>query len=137
MKIDEERRRRAVVTHQVAHQDIQHVVVYSNRYSIRHYSKEDRIASRRELAYAVRMIKSVKFISIPVRDQNKALDFYTKKLGFRIMTDQPFGGGQRWIELGIPGAATGVVLFTPPGQESLIGTFRNIFIHVRRRPENS
>ena len=71
------------------------------------------------------MIKAVKFVSIPVKDQNKALDFYTRKLGFQILTDQPFGS-QRWIELSIPGADTGVVLFTPPGQESRIGTFTNI-----------
>lgn len=71
------------------------------------------------------MIKAVKFVSIPVKDQNKALEFYTRKLGFQILTDQPFGS-QRWIELGIPGADTGVVLFTPPGQESRIGTFANI-----------
>jgi hypothetical protein len=25
----------------------------------------------------------------------------TKKLGFKIMTDQPFDGKQRWIELGV------------------------------------
>ncbi len=72
------------------------------------------------------MIKSLKFVSIPVRNQDKSLEFYTQKLGFRIMTDQPFGGGQRWIELSIPGAATGVVLFTTPGQEDRIGTFANI-----------
>ena len=72
------------------------------------------------------MIKSVKFVSIPVRDQNKALDFYTKKLGFQIMTDQPFGDGQRWIELRIPGAGTQVVLFTPQGQEDRIGTFSGV-----------
>jgi len=71
------------------------------------------------------MIKAVKFVSIPVKDQNKALDFYTKKLGFQILTDQPFGN-QRWIELSIPGADTGVVLFTPPGQEDRVGTFANI-----------
>ena len=58
------------------------------------------------------MIKAVKFVSIPVKDQDQALDFYTKKLGFQILTDQPFGGGQRWLELGIPGAETKVVLFT-------------------------
>ena len=68
------------------------------------------------------MIKSVKFVSIPVRNQDKALDFYTKKLGFQIVTDQPFGP-QRWIELRIPGADTQVVLFTPQGQEDRIGTF--------------
>ena len=45
------------------------------------------------------MIRSVKFVSIPVRDQQAALEFYTTKLGFSIVTDQPFGaGGQRWIE---------------------------------------
>jgi predicted enzyme related to lactoylglutathione lyase len=71
------------------------------------------------------MIKSMKFVSIPVKDQNKALDFYTKKLGFQILTDQPFGK-QRWIELRIPGADTGIVLYTTPGQEDRIGTFANI-----------
>jgi predicted enzyme related to lactoylglutathione lyase len=66
------------------------------------------------------MIKGVKFASIPVRDQEAALKFYTEKLGFQIMTDQAFGD-QRWIELGIRGADTRVVLFTMPGQESRIG----------------
>jgi predicted enzyme related to lactoylglutathione lyase len=72
------------------------------------------------------MIKAVKFVSIPVKDQDQALDFYIKKAGFQILTDQPFGGGQRWIELSIPGGETRVVLFTPPGHEKFIGTFSNI-----------
>jgi predicted enzyme related to lactoylglutathione lyase len=61
------------------------------------------------------MIKGIKFISIPVHDQDRALAFYTEKLGFRVSTDQPFDGKQRWIELSIPGAPTGVVLFTMEG----------------------
>ena len=72
------------------------------------------------------MITGVKFVSIPVRDQDRALHFYTSKLGFTIMTDQPMGGSQRWIELGIPGADTRVVLFTAPGQEDRIGTVSNV-----------
>ncbi len=71
------------------------------------------------------MIRAVKFISIPTRDQDRALTFYTTQLGFRVVTDQPFGE-QRWIELRIPGAETGVVLFTPPGQEDRIGGFMNM-----------
>ncbi|HXS98818.1 MAG TPA: VOC family protein [Candidatus Limnocylindrales bacterium] len=71
------------------------------------------------------MIKRIKFIGIPVRDQNRALAFYTEKLDFRILTDQEMGPGQRWIELKVPGAETGVVLFTPPGQEDRIGSFLN------------
>jgi catechol 2,3-dioxygenase-like lactoylglutathione lyase family enzyme len=57
------------------------------------------------------MIRGVKFASIPVTDQEKALTFYTEKLGFKLLTDQPFNDKQRWIELGIPGADTRVVLF--------------------------
>src|ERR1700676_4203138 len=72
-----------------------------------------------------RMIKRIKFIGIPVHDQDRALAFYTGKLGFRILTDQQFSPTQRWIELTIPGAETGVVLFTPEGHEDRIGTFLN------------
>ena len=72
------------------------------------------------------MIKQIKFVSIPVADQNRALDFYTEKLGFTIITDQPFDEKQRWIELRIPKAETRVVLFTPEGDEKRIGTFMNM-----------
>jgi catechol 2,3-dioxygenase-like lactoylglutathione lyase family enzyme len=57
------------------------------------------------------MIRGIKFASIPVADQDRALIFYTEKLGFRLLTDQPFNDKQRWIELGIPGSETRVVLF--------------------------
>jgi predicted enzyme related to lactoylglutathione lyase len=39
----------------------------------------------------------------------------------KVATDQVFGP-QRWIELMIPGAETGLVLFTMPGDEARIGT---------------
>ena len=71
------------------------------------------------------MIKAVKFVSIPTRDQDRALAFYTERLGFRVATDQPMGE-QRWIELRVPGAETGVVLFTPTGHEDRIGGFMNL-----------
>jgi catechol 2,3-dioxygenase-like lactoylglutathione lyase family enzyme len=72
------------------------------------------------------MIKGVKFVSIPVKDQDSALAFYTDKLGFRVLTDQPFNDTQRWIELSIPGAETCIVLFTPPGHEDRIGTLASV-----------
>lgn len=56
-------------------------------------------------------IRGIKFVSIPVTDQDRALAFYTEKLGFRVVTDQPFDEKQRWLELGIPGAETCIVLF--------------------------
>ena len=39
----------------------------------------------------------VTLISIPVRDQEKALQFYTEKLGFLKKKDAPLGGGNRWL----------------------------------------
>jgi predicted enzyme related to lactoylglutathione lyase len=71
------------------------------------------------------MIKQLKFAGIPVKDQDAALEFWTGKVGFRIATDQPMGPGRRWIELAVPGAQTGIVLFTPDGHEDRVGTFFN------------
>jgi catechol 2,3-dioxygenase-like lactoylglutathione lyase family enzyme len=72
------------------------------------------------------MIKAIKFVGVPVTDQQRALEFYTNALGFRVVTDQPFDDHQRWIELGIGRASSGITLFTPEGQENRIGTFTGI-----------
>ena len=72
------------------------------------------------------MIRGIKFVGIPVSDQNVALKFYTESLGFKVTTDQPFNDKQRWIELMIPGAETGLALFTPEGHEDRIGQFQSI-----------
>jgi predicted enzyme related to lactoylglutathione lyase len=44
----------------------------------------------------------------------------------KVATDQPFNEKQRWIELAIPGADTGISIFTPPGHEDRIGQFQSI-----------
>ena len=44
------------------------------------------------------MIKKLNFVSIPTRDQDRALAFWTEKMGFKVATDQPMGPSQRWIE---------------------------------------
>jgi predicted enzyme related to lactoylglutathione lyase len=58
------------------------------------------------------MISHVKFVSIPTRDQDRALKFWTERAGFRVFTDQPFNEKQRWIELRIGSSDTRFVLFT-------------------------
>ena len=72
------------------------------------------------------MIKALKFVSIPVSDQDRALEFYTSTLGFRVVTDQPFDDKQRWIELGIGKSSSGVTLFTPDAHKDRIGGFTGI-----------
>ena len=68
------------------------------------------------------VIKAIKFVSVPVSDQQRALDFYTQMLGFRVSTDQSFDDNQRWIELGIGRSSSGISLFTPEGHEKLEAT---------------
>ncbi|MEX0313932.1 MAG: VOC family protein [Allomuricauda sp.] len=41
----------------------------------------------------------VSVLSIPVRDQQKAFEFYTEKLGFIKKRDVPLEGGNRWLTL--------------------------------------
>lgn len=74
----------------------------------------------------VAIIKAIKFASVPVTDQDRALDFYTQKLGFEVATDMPFDDSQRWIELRIQDSGTRLVLFTLQGHEDRIGGFSNI-----------
>jgi predicted enzyme related to lactoylglutathione lyase len=71
------------------------------------------------------MITHVKFVSIPTSDQDRALAFWTEKVGFTLMSDQPFSDTQRWIELAVGNSPTRFVLFTPDGQEERIGSFFN------------
>jgi hypothetical protein len=47
-------------------------------------------------------------------------------VGCKIVTDQPFTETQRWIELLIPDAETGLALYTPEGHENRIGQFQSI-----------
>jgi len=59
------------------------------------------------------MLKRINFAALPVKDQSRALDFYTQKVGLRVFTDQTMGE-MRWIELKIPGAETMLVLHHKP-----------------------
>ena len=56
------------------------------------------------------MLHYIKFAQLPVSNQHRAVRFYTEKLDFRILQNTPYKTGWRWIELGIPGAETAVVL---------------------------
>ncbi|MEO0572294.1 MAG: VOC family protein [Bacteroidota bacterium] len=56
----------------------------------------------------------VTLISIPVLDQEKALQFYTEKLGFIKKKDAPLDGGNRWITLVSKEAQDGPELLLEP-----------------------
>jgi catechol 2,3-dioxygenase-like lactoylglutathione lyase family enzyme len=55
----------------------------------------------------------IKFASVFVEDQQKALDFYTTVLGFRKMADIPLGE-YRWLTVVSPDGIEGVELVLEP-----------------------
>jgi catechol 2,3-dioxygenase-like lactoylglutathione lyase family enzyme len=55
----------------------------------------------------------LKFISIMVEDQDRALDFYTTVLGFQKMADIPMGP-HRWLTVTSPDGIAGVELVLAP-----------------------
>ena len=56
----------------------------------------------------------VKTTSIPVQDQERALQFYTTKLGFIKKHDVPLGEGNRWLTLVSKDEPNGVEILLEP-----------------------
>jgi catechol 2,3-dioxygenase-like lactoylglutathione lyase family enzyme len=65
-------------------------------------------------------ISQIVTVIVPVSDQNRALDFYTGKLGFELRADTPFGKGDRWVEVAPAGADTTLALM-PPREGEQVG----------------
>lgn len=55
----------------------------------------------------------IKFVSVMVEDQDRALEFYTSALGFRKMADIPLGE-YRWLTVTSPEGMPGVELVLEP-----------------------
>ncbi|TDD55512.1 VOC family protein [Saccharopolyspora elongata] len=67
-------------------------------------------------------------VTIFVTDQDKAVDFYTNKLGLELRRDDAFGP-IRWVEVGVAGGGTSIVLFpqdNPLYQEDLMREFTGL-----------
>ena len=56
----------------------------------------------------------IQYASVPVDDQVKAKTFYTEKLGFHVISDDPIVGKHRWLTVGSPDGVQGVELLLEP-----------------------
>jgi len=63
------------------------------------------------------MLKQLTQVNVWVHDQDEALEFYTKKLGFELREDVtvPEMGNFRWLTVGVPGQDVALVLMAIPG----------------------
>jgi lactoylglutathione lyase len=63
----------------------------------------------------VPQITQVGRVLVPVSDQDAAIAFYTKTLGFSLTADVAFGEGERWVEVTPPAGGAAVALVPPRG----------------------
>ncbi len=64
-------------------------------------------------------ISRINTVVVPVSDSDRAIDFYTQKLGLEKRVDIPFGDKYRWVEVAPAGADTTIALAPPPeGREA-------------------
>jgi catechol 2,3-dioxygenase-like lactoylglutathione lyase family enzyme len=70
------------------------------------------------------MAQQIAHLALVVRDYDEAIAYYTEKLGFRLLEDEPRGGGKRWVVVSPPGdGGTSLLLAraATPEQESRVG----------------
>jgi lactoylglutathione lyase len=72
---------------------------------------------------ATNQISAMRTVGVPVRDQDSALDFYTRVLGMTASLDVDLGGGRRWIEVTSAAGGTTIALVSakpdaPAGHET-------------------
>lgn len=76
------------------------------------------------------MITNPRFAVLYTTDQDRALAFWSKSVGFEVQTDVPYeeGSAQRWIEVKPPQGETYLVLSLPQeGMEQIVGRFSNVW----------
>ena len=72
------------------------------------------------------MPQSLTHIAIIVRDYDEAIAWFTEKLGFTLVADDPQGDDKRWVLVAPPGAGDSAATLllaraSTPEQEAIIG----------------
>jgi catechol 2,3-dioxygenase-like lactoylglutathione lyase family enzyme len=68
-------------------------------------------------------------VAVPVSDQDRAIEFYTEKLGFTLDADIAVDNNYRWVEVSPPGGGTSLAIVPPPQSASdRIGIDTNVIL---------
>src|SRR5437588_4828764 len=91
-----------------------------------------RINLRKETPMALKHVASV---SVFVRNEDEAIDYYVKRLGFELRNNAPLGmedPSLRWVEVGLPGAETAIILVRGYAgwSEDKVGGFSHIVLRT-------
>jgi lactoylglutathione lyase len=74
----------------------------------------------------------ISVVTLHVNDVDRAINFYTKKLGWNKTVDAPMGDGNRWVTVAPPGGETAFTLAkgAPHRSSDKVGRFSGIIIEV-------
>ncbi|HEY0432383.1 MAG TPA: VOC family protein [Chitinophagaceae bacterium] len=72
-------------------------------------------------------MKSVEIIMVPVKDRQKAKEFYLK-IGFKVIVEAPGAHGDTWIQMGFPGSDATISL---AGFQGIICETENIESEIK------
>jgi predicted enzyme related to lactoylglutathione lyase len=74
----------------------------------------------------------ISVVTLFVNDIDRAIDFYTKKLGWEKTMDAPMGEGSRWVTVAPSDAQTAFTLATssPDGTPVKVGGFSGVILEV-------
>ena len=70
----------------------------------------------------------ISVVSLYVNDVDRAVEFYTKKLGWEKTMDQPMGDGSRWVTVAPQGAQTAFTISKESPER--VGDFSGVVIEV-------
>jgi catechol 2,3-dioxygenase-like lactoylglutathione lyase family enzyme len=59
-------------------------------------------------------LNKIGVVVVPITDQERAIEFYTEKLGFELRADVPVADAYRWVEVGPAGQDTTLAIVQPP-----------------------
>jgi catechol 2,3-dioxygenase-like lactoylglutathione lyase family enzyme len=76
-------------------------------------------------------ITQVGTVIVPITDQDRAIAFYTEKLGFEKRADVPMGNEYRWVEVAPAGAETSIAIVPPRAGDSAGGKETGIAFSCR------
>ena len=80
-------------------------------------------------AQGCKALMKIVITSIFVDNQDKALDFYTQKLGFLKKSDVPLGGGMKWLTVVSPADPDGTELLLEPDSHPAVGPFKKALVN--------
>ena len=75
-------------------------------------------------------ISKINTVVVLVSDPDRAIQFYTEKLGMEKRVDIPFEGKYRWVEVAPAGADTTIALAPPPPGREAGGTQTGISLQT-------